>query len=126
MTIKKFNLIILIILSLTTGGCSDKNPQISTASVIVFKDWKEPVQFESKIKKTDKSIKIDLNIKSTSGIIGFEIKNPKGEVVWNGDVEGGQNYSKFKQFEAIQGTWYTNIISKNGEGNFGVKFLREM
>lgn len=117
-------ILVLIILATQVIGCSTNTSVISTASVVVFNDWKQPEKFESKISGNIKSVKIELNAQCTSGTIEYEIRDSNGKVVWNGQVNKGQNLNKVKQFPANKGTWNTYVISKNGEGNFGVKFLR--
>jgi hypothetical protein len=122
---KKFiPLLLLFVLGASIVGCSSNNPVISTATGLVYKEWKEPVKFESKIKKNYKTFKINLGIQTKSGTIKFEIRNPMGEIIWKDEVGAGQNYNEVKSFDAIDGTWYTYIISQNGEGTFNVKFSR--
>ena len=115
---------LIILLSLVTiiTGCVHKNQ--SSAKATIKESFTMSDTYDYKVEENSKGMKLRINLLLTKGTVEFELKDPNGDIRWQGKINSEKEFDEAKKFENITGQWLLtfNSIDNSGEGNLKLSF----
>ena len=115
---------LIILLSLVTiiTGCVSKNQ--SSAKATIKENFAMSDTYDYNVEENSKGMKLRINLLITKGTVEFELKDPNGDITWQGKANSEKEFDEIKEFEKITGQWSLtfNSIDNSGEGSLKLSF----
>lgn len=116
--------ILIIIVSLIFGitGCIVRNQ--SSAHNTITEGNKFTDTYSYTVEDDFNGMKLEINLTLTKGEVAFELKDPNGDIKWDGKATSEKSINEIKEFEKIVGEWTLifNSIDNTGEGKLELQF----
>ncbi len=123
---KRKLLILIIVLSLIVGmtGCIVRNQ--SSAHYTIKEGQKVTDTYSYTVEDDFNGMKLEINLELTKGDVEFELKDPNGDLRWDGKATSEKSINEIREFEKIVGEWTLifNSIDNTGEGKIELQFNR--
>ena len=111
---------ILIVLLIATslgiaacGGTSFKTEERQT-----FKDASRTATVEAQVPEGIEEITLDLGLEVRKGTVAFTVRDPRGTVVWSGELTAGGEISDRRDFPAVAGPWRLELSMDQASGEY--------
>ncbi len=118
--------ILIIMLSLIFGmtGCIVRNQ--SSAHYTIKEGQRVTDTYSYTVEDDFNGMKLEINLTLTKGEVEFELKDPNGDIRWDGKATSEQSIKEINEFEKIVGEWTLifNSIENSGEGEIKLQFNR--
>lgn len=112
------------ILIIVLTGCIVKNQ--SSAHYIIKEGHKITDTYYYDVEDDFEGMKLEIDLTLTKGKVKFELKDPNGNIQWNGEVTSDKSLKETKDFDKISGKWTLTFesIDNLGEGELNLQFNR--
>ena len=112
------------ILIIVLTGCIVKNQ--SSAHYIIKEGHKITDTYYYDVEDDFEGMKLEIDLILTKGKVKFELKDPNGNIQWNGEVTSDKSLKETKDFDKISGKWTLTFesIDNLGEGELNLQFNR--
>ncbi|WP_291582634.1 hypothetical protein [Clostridium sp. UBA6640] len=112
------------ILIIVLTGCIVKNQ--SSAHYIIEEGHKIADTYYYDVEDDFEGMKLEIDLTLTKGKVKFELKDPNGNIQWNGEVTSDKSLKETKDFDKISGKWTLTFenIDNSGEGKLNLQFNR--
>lgn len=118
--------ILLIMVSLILGmtGCVVRDQ--SSAHYAITEGQKITDTYSYTVEEDFNGMKLEMNLTLTKGEVEFELKDPNGDIKWDGKATSEKSINEIREFEKIVGEWTLifNSIDNTGEGKLALQFNR--
>ncbi len=117
-------LIIMVSLILGMTGCIVRNQ--SSAHNTITEGQKMTDTYSYTVDDDFNGMKLEINLVLAKGEVEFELKDPNGDIKWDGKATSEKSINEIREFEKIVGKWTLifNSIDSTGEGKLELQFNR--
>ncbi|EJO5349155.1 hypothetical protein NRP93_003313 [Clostridium botulinum] len=117
-------LMVICILLLGMTGCIVRDQ--SSAHKTINEGSKFTDTYKYTVKDDFKGMKLKINLTLNKGQVSFKLKDPNGNVKWEGKVTSDKPMNETKEFDKIVGEWNLTFenVNNSGDGKLELQFNR--
>ena len=114
----------VLLLSLALVSCSP-GIGVSSGGQSDLKEASGEAWFRYELVSSTNHFRLELHAQANSGTIRWEVYNPDREVVWEGQIEPGEEFSEVHELPMKVGVWELDVYLDNTTGSYSYEWQPE-
>ncbi|HEX2165568.1 MAG TPA: hypothetical protein VHM02_16620 [Thermoanaerobaculia bacterium] len=111
------------VLALAAALIACGKPTLELEERQTFRDASRTQTVEGFVPETTEELSLSLDLQVDAGTVAFRVRDPQGQVRWEGELTGGGSLTDRREFPPVAGPWRLDFQMVGADGRYEVRWL---